>query len=203
MKYGFEREAFLLNKEGEVQIVPKELSRFADGSGLQLEARGEPNDNILQAWYSMLANHEEMKRAVKALNPTYTISLRPIMKVHRDIKRKARRVYEKTILAYQNLYGHKDHKHTQSECTAGIHISFTNRVQHWSGDNNLWNNDMWDYAQMFIHLDKWFSYSFKNSKRRGGFYELKRDGRIEYRSLPNTIDIEEIEKAINSFYKSN
>ena len=81
--------------------------------------------------------------------------------------------------------------------TAGIHLSVTDEQTETvmsydrdGGQNNktVSHNVLWDFSSLFRLLDKMFVNEIKDSKRNPGFYELKYDGRIEYRSLPTNID---------------
>jgi hypothetical protein len=60
-----------------------------------------------------------------------------------------------------------------------------------------------DWMRWFLLFDKAFKEEIKNSYRNPGFYELKSDGRIEYRSLPNNINMDKLINVIQTFQKGS
>ncbi len=58
---------------------------------------------------------------------------------------------------------------------------------------------LWDYIQLFRFLDQRFEAEIKEAGRLPGFYELKHDGRIEYRSLPANADLTKIATALQEY----
>ena len=58
-----------------------------------------------------------------------------------------------------------------------------------------------DHALLIGFLDKYFKTEIRAARRNPGFYERKADGRIEYRSLPNNVDLEKVRDVIGSIYK--
>lgn len=201
-KIGLEKERFLLCHEGVPMVIPSGLP--ADSEGLQLEFRGEPHHDATHAVYSLLADeHKVLIRVHKEMEKQeiekYTVGEMPVIKVPRDIKLKARRQYNKGILSYENLYGHKRHAVAQSESTAGIHISVTNETT----IKKQTVNEPWDFVKFIRHMDEAFKEEIKDAKRRPGFYEIKSDGRIEYRSLPCNVSVNKLIDVLSkyNFYK--
>lgn len=202
IKYGLEKELFVLNDKKEIVVITPIMDIPYDESGLLAEARGWPSDKIEEACYSMLADEHRIKVKAKVLG--FVTCEDPIMIVPRDTKREARRIHTKGLLQFQNIYGFKDNRHKQNEATAAIHISFTeNRVHTFDYDNRDRRHTFdyyapFDYIKYFVALDKAFKQEIKESKRNPGFYEFKPDGRIEYRSLPSNASIDKIIEVINS-----
>lgn len=206
IQFGLECE-FFITKNGEICAVPTKYAGDADGSGLCLEARSKPYESITEAVYSLKAEIRRITKRVQA--DGYNILMEPVATVSKAIKRASRRDYVKDILRYENLYGHEDHKHKQTESPCGIHISVTVKetksILHKTTELYLFGKSaqkhsykdiesdvIWDYPQFIRALDIAFKEEIKSSKRNPGFYELKSDGRFEYRSLPNNIDLEKL-----------
>lgn len=198
LKIGLEKEYFVIDNDGEPTLCPDELP--SDACGLLAEARGKPCDNITEAVYSLMAEEYRMIAIADFLG--VTLIEQPVMKISKKLRDEASRVFAKGVVRSQNLYGHLKHRHKVSEMTAGVHISFTRPDQiYYEGITVTTVNRVWDYVQLFKKFDDRFKDVIKASKRRPGFYEIKDDGRIEYRSLPSDVNlfyvIENVKEAIN------
>lgn len=200
--FGLEKERFLLADGEQLIVIPKILP--ADSEGLQVEFRGQPFPNITDAVFSLLADEDKVKKRIKQLFPNHTLSDAAIMKTTRAIKLAARREYTKGLIKYQNLYGFERHAVSQNESTCGIHISVTN-LETFSYENSKGKersksyNKAWDFASFIRHMDKSFKDEIKTEKRRPGFYEVKDDGRIEYRSLPGNTNMDKIIEVVSKY----
>jgi hypothetical protein len=192
LKIGLEKEFFLVNAQeltSPLCITP-EMNLPSDESGLQVEARGKPHTDITEAVFSLKA---DIHRIEKKLPQGHIIVDVPIMTVSRSQRLLARTLYSKGTLKYANIYGHTDNRQKLSEITAGIHVSFTNQKTYINKDDDVITyNQMFDYIKIFTALDKHYKKEIRAAKRNPGFYELKYDGRIEYRSLPANIDLDEL-----------
>lgn len=58
-----------------------------------------------------------------------------------------------------------------------------------------------DHAMLVGRLDSAFKAEIRAARRNPGFYERKGDGRIEYRSLPNNVDLEKVREVLGSIYQ--
>lgn len=202
MKYGLEQEFFVARLTDDKPIFVGGLDRSLtpDECGFLAEARGQPHDNIREAVFSLLADVHRLECAAEKLGLK-------LMKVpNADVPEaeilKSRRMYGKGVLTYQNLYGHEAHRNGRRK-TAGIHISFTEFEQfHYTTgkdcpvDKTFTYQPLWDFVQVFRKLDLAFKDEIRTARRNPGFYELKSDGRIEYRSLPNDVDLMKIIKVL-------
>lgn len=183
MKIGFELEKFyLVNKS--VAVVPQSIPH--DDCGWLVEYRGQPFYDPYEAVGSLVA---EMERVKTLLPEGASTSDAPYMNVPRAVKLSARRLYTKGVLKFRNLYGknpsHRDH--------AGLHISFTSPLSiRNKEDRTVVVNQLWDFSQAFRTLDTIYAKEIKTAKRVPGFYEIKPDLRIEYRSLPANVDLWEL-----------
>ena len=204
MKYGLECEFFVRNPVVGAFVGALHTSLTPDECGFLAEARGKPYDNIREAVFSLKADIHRLEQAAKKLE------LELVMVPNADVPFEAvmasRRQFNKGVLSFQNLYGHAAHKEKRKK-TAGIHISFTKFTSfHYTTKDGSCEQSksftyqpMWDYVQIFRHLDKEFDKEIKEARRNPGFYELKHDGRIEYRSLPNTADLSKVIDVIEGF----
>ena len=185
MKYGLEQEFFVYNDSHLIGPVPPELT--PDECGFLAEARGQPCVTIREAVFSLMADVHRLETVATQLG--LTLVKEPILDVPRSIILECRRKFTKPTLDYQNLYGYPEHKN-KGKKTAGIHISFTDeRVILNDAKNPTTVNLIFDFVQVFRKLDLNFKEEIKTAKRYPGFYELKPDRRIEYRSLPNNCDL--------------
>lgn len=187
MKIGLEKEFFVL-RDNKPIVVPPQLG--ADESGVLAEARGNPFSNVTEAIFSLQASAYDLSKRAEILK----VSLidHPLMNIPRSLKLEARRLYPKGLTRYQNLYGFQSHRNSVSEQTAGVHVSFTKTREEKVADRTFRCNEIFDFPQIFRKLDAAFATEIKESKRRPGFYELKADGRIEYRSLPANVDMDKL-----------
>lgn len=186
-KIGLEKEFFVL-KDGRPSVVPMNLPY--DACGLLAEARGLPFTSPEEAVFSLMADVYRVERDASAMG--FTLSDVPFMTIGRDVRLAASRTFAKGLTKYQNIYGYGEHRNRQSEHTAGIHISFTKPVTVKSGDATVEYYSMFDWLTIFKALDKAFATEIKMAKRNPGFYEIKHDGRIEYRSLPANVSLTKI-----------
>jgi hypothetical protein len=98
------------------------------------------------------------------------------------------RHYEKGGVTIRNIYG-KDARNVGNRTLASFQINVSNL----SGRITTKTDtvvDEWgpfDFLEIIRNLDEEFSAEIKESNRQPGFYSLKDDRRIEYRSLPNLV----------------
>lgn len=189
LQIGLEQEFFVRNSNNELVIAPAELPH--DGCGLLAEARGLPFFSPEEAVFSLKADVYRLTN--QALKMGYALINSPVEKISKQLRLKAGRAFAKEIVKHQNIYGFEDHRNADNEQTAGIHISFTNptTVVHEHGSPSVVYG-MFDWLSIFKKLDEEFAPEIKAAKRNRGFYELKSDGRIEYRSLPANVDLDKI-----------
>ena len=184
MLIGFEKE-FFVTKEKEVVVVPNRIPH--DDCGWLAEARSKPSGDVVEGVFSLKA--DEFRLRMLAIEEGLQLVATPFMKVPKEVRLAARREFSKGLTEYQNLYGHTSHGLPLAMADAGIHVSFTfSRTKYYGKKNRKFEyNPVWDYPRLFGLLDRRFAMEIKLAKRRPGFYEIKPDGRIEYRSLPNTL----------------
>ena len=204
MKVGLEKEFFLIKNGKPQSLATDTLHNFGhlpcDECGWLVEARGKPHNSIVEAVFSLKADIYQIEKRVEKIPAehidgvaySYTLNDEPVMKVDRATKLQCARRFAKGTIKYQNLYGHECHRNALSEATAGVHVSFTVERIYTSNNNTYTYNVNFDWPQIFIKLDKAFADEIKAAKRRPGFYEIKHDGRVEYRSLPSKVDLDKL-----------
>lgn len=196
LKIGLEKE-FFIQKDGDYVIAPDGLP--FDESGLLAEARGKAFSCPVEAVFSLNADIYRLQSKAKEL--AVNLLDNPIAVIPRQLRVKASRRFAKGLTKYQNLYGYEYHRNNRNENTAGIHISFTQPQTITEGKETFKYFAMFDWLQIFRKLDSNFKDEIKGSKRQPGFYELKSDGRIEYRSLPSNTDLNKIIEVLQKILK--
>lgn len=206
MKIGFELEAFCLaskdlgpDKGGNALVpclVPDGLP--LDECGWLVEVRSEPHSDVTKAIFLLQAETRTVEAQAKAKR--VSLSYVPLLEIPRDLKVKAARRHGKGLLTFRNLYGHETHR--TRFATASLHVSFTEeRTFRYGAGTPIVNHTFTypgfiDHARIIVSLDKAFAKEIAAAKRNPGFYEVKGDGRIEYRSLPNNVCLDKLEREL-------
>lgn len=199
LNIGLEQEFFVTNAAGELVVVPAELPH--DECGLLAESRGLPFNSPEEAVFSLSADVYRLRAQATKLGLTLHYSP-SVMTITRQMRQQAARIYAKGVVKQENIYGYEFHRNSASEQTAGIHISFTNPHNYPRDNGGSYTvNQMFDYVKIFTGLDKAFATEIKEAKRNKGFYELKEDGRIEYRSLPANTDLGKVIEVLKTLLK--
>ncbi len=208
IKVGFEKEYFLVEdgrSNPEPIIIPRASGLPYDCCGWLLEARGNPHNDVTEAVFSLLADESRLKDKLAHYNKkndkNYGISIAHTMTVPKRTRIRVRREYEKGLIQYQNLYGHEHHEYEGEQSGAGVHVSFTNPREIKLEHSSTIVNQNFDWARLFSGLDAAFKDEIKASHRLPGFYELKSDGRIEYRSLPADIDLRKVKEVLEELIR--
>lgn len=209
MKYGLEHEFFVQDSSGSFICLTPERGIPADDCLLLAESRGEPAGNIVDAVHNLMASNYRLDKLVTEKGFSLVqVNCATIPRItHREALRGIR---AKGPSLFKNLYGHlEDVKEDRNVVNAAIHVSFTNErvltyMEHTQGASTGRQreqkfNTLWDYVQMFRHLDEAFKEEISGANRLPGFYEIKEDGRIEYRSLPATTSLEKIIEVITAY----
>jgi hypothetical protein len=192
--FGLEREKFCLI-DGEVALVPYPLPH--DNCGWLVEARGNPFSSPREAVFSLLAEEDRIKSLLDQTK--VSLSAEPVMTVGKSLRVAAQRKYSKGTIDYQNLYGHDKHRKRMSEALASTQITIRSTQTIYAATNTQKEvivGQVFDFPQVIRYLDKRFKAEIKAAKRNPGFYELKTQGMVEYRSLPNTIPDAELIDAL-------
>src|ERR1051326_8940348 len=197
LQVGLEKEFFALNEENEVVLVPDKLPR--DDCGWLVEARGEPAKDIVEAVFSLRAAVFRINKSLAQYNANnhpenaqIPLSDAPVMRVYKETRIEAQRRNDKGRIKYRNLYGHDTHRTTLAEATAGVHVTFSNAGKVHCKEETFSYNANFDWPYIFHKLDRAFEEEIKAAKRNPGFYEVKTDGRVEYRSLPANVDLDKL-----------
>lgn len=202
LKFGLEKEMFVMpnGTENNPILVPNGIPK--DECGYLAEARGLPSNDIVEAVYSLKAAEYKIETALHKID--LIADDVPILKLPRELFIAAQRSNVKGLIKYNNYYGYQHHKNKHNEAIASVHISFTCPKVHCVDQNtNFTYNQCFDYIRIFKALDKAFAQEIKEAKRLPGFYEVKPDGRIEYRSLPSNVDLSKLIEVIDEITKNN
>lgn len=193
-RVGLELEEFCIDKKSnEIILIPKDSNIPHDGCGWLIEYRSEPCKDIVEAVHSLYAAEY---RALPFLQKSEVKGTRlPVMKPSKDVRMAARKRFIKSLVSFNNIYGHQSHKNTLAEAVAAVHISITFSAA--GAHGNI--HKLWDYADFIRYMDNKFEDEIIESKRRPGFYEIKPDGRFEYRSLPNNIDLNKLITVVSKY----
>lgn len=201
LKFGLEKEFFVMPNGTENQpiLVPNGIPK--DECGYLAEARGLPFHSIEEAVFSVMA--ETYRIETKLEDMDLIADDIPLLKVPRELLIEAQRHNVKGLISYNNYYGHKHHKNKHNEAIAAVHISITKpRTVSTNQPYGMMEiNECFDYISIFKKLDEAFAEEIKEAKRLPGFYEVKSDGRIEYRSLPSNVSLFKVIDVINSIIK--
>lgn len=193
-RIGLELEEFCIDKKNnEIILIPKDSNIPHDGCGWLIEYRSEPCKDIVEAVHSLYA---AQYRALPLLQKFDVKGSRlPVMKPSKEVRMAARKRFIKSLVAFNNVYGHQCHKNTLAEAVAAVHVSITFSTEGKHGTINK----IWDYADFIRYMDNKFEGEILEAKRRPGFYEIKSDGRFEYRSLPNNIDLNKLITVVSKY----
>lgn len=166
-----------------------------------MEARWHPHYDATEAVYSLKAAAHRIAWQIETAEAlkNFTLSTAPSMKIPRALEIQAQRLHSKPRIQWRNLYGRELPHNKRGTMTAAIHISFTNPEDYIYETKIIrtWNA-MFDFCRLFRALDSEFANEIRESGRKPGFYELKADGRIEYRSLPANVPLETIPARITN-----
>lgn len=203
MKIGFELEAFCIGPGEVPTLVPSSLPM--DECGWLVEVRSEPHKNVTKAVFLLQAEVSLVETEAKKVN--LALRYEPLLEIPRELKVQAARRHGKGLLSYQNIYGFKTHRNSTKLATASLHISFTNErefnyIELVAGniatkiDRKFKYPGFVDHAKLIVGLDRAFKEEIRVAKRNPGFYEVKGDGRIEYRSLPNNVNMNKVTQVL-------
>jgi len=196
MKFGLEKE-FWFFKKGQLSLAEGSLP--FDESGYLLEARGKPDNCIRDAVFNLESEIYKIKELVKEYKGK--ICDVPYILVPESLRFLAGRKFAKGLIKFENYLGYDNHNvdYAKGYRTAGVHISFSNPIEIKRKGMTQIVLQNFDWVKLFTHLDDCFSKEIEESGRNPGFYEVKFDGRVEYRSLPSNINLKKVISVIQSF----
>lgn len=190
---GLEQEFFVKNHLYEYIVVPGNLPR--DNAGFLAEARGKPFINPYEAVYSLKAEVHRMEdlaaKAGNFLDATAWEKL-PIKLMTDSWKKYGLPPKTKHI---DNLYGLNLSSEQLERQYAGIHITISRMTT--CGPNR--HTQMFDFVPVIKWLDKYFADRIKRAERLEGSYAIKAvlgGIGLEYRSLPTTVDLDDLMEAL-------
>ena len=189
--FGFEREFFVVDRTTEELALPPSILPL-DGCGMLAEARSKPFPDPYEAACSLQYEVSRMERALDhdSQGLCFLDLACCVAWPDKVMRRKARqsREYTKGPDTSQNLYGYESHAITEDDLsclTAGLHVSVRRN-----------DGGIFDFPQLIRLLDVEFRDVIRTSGRSQGFYRIMNDGRVEHRSLPQSVDIMEVAKVL-------
>jgi len=219
MKYGIEFE-FFVSKDS--KIIPAYLATSnLDDNPFLGEIKTQPFDNILDTVFELkkliyleklnleskgfkmeiISNHQftnedlisfrkdELALNKKELEVLEEFSIYPNCKIGKLLKRG-----EIKASLQINLSQHKSFSYPEYE-----KITIEDKYKYQQSYKNKDYSCLFDYITILQKLDKFYNRDIKNTKRTKGVYAIKEGiygDRIEYRSLPNVINYEELLKLL-------
>jgi len=200
MKYGFEKEYFVVDQYNNYMLCPKELP--GDECGYLAEARGSQYNDPRMAAFAMLAEESRIKDVAYGLGLLELRDSPSTTKVGPALRKAALRLHGKNPHPHTrfNMYG-KDFGCNDKWDRAGLHVHFSNEIEvRFDGCTNCRESSrtvagMLNMPEIIRVLDSVFAKEIKEARRIPGFYELKPYG-FEYRSLPANVDVVEVARVL-------
>lgn len=191
MKFGFEREFFV--KKGDTYTLATDLPH--DDCGYLAEVRGEPHTEPAKAL--ALYHLEEDMLYKKAEKKKLELELSDYVALPSKFRNYCLRKFGKNVNEEGSMYGKFSH-HNLS--TAGLHVHFSDEKEVVVEGRVKKIPGILDMPRWIYGLDKFFAQEIKAAKRVPGLYEMKPHG-FEYRSLPASVDMGRVVKALEILKK--
>lgn len=185
---GFEVELFTYSKGKLISPALNDLPY--DANGMLLEMRGNASSSIEEAYFSIFAQLAVWDDKLKGFTTRRDVDWEEKNEAARKEQREyLRRFGEKKRLLWQNLYELEPSPKNDTYFSAGLHIHFKGEEECYdSGTKQTYTRPvLFDFPRVFRAIEKEFDADMKRSERTKGFYEIKGDGRVEYRSLPSSL----------------
>lgn len=190
---GFELELFVTKNK--IIISPGIMDLPHDNNGMLLELRGNPSKSIEEAYYSIFAKLAELESKLKGLvvdkKANWIEKTPEILKTQREYIRKNGNTKD---ISWENMYNLEPGNKNITHFSAGLHIHLKSEKEYSTRKDNVAFShkypELFDFNKDFRSIENEFSKDIKKAERELGFYELKDDGRVEYRSLPASLFFE-------------
>jgi hypothetical protein len=185
--FGLELETFLINNNNEIIIPDPKIHPTDSYIGL-LEFRSKPNSNIFNCFGEIESQLQEFTYKNKNLYPLI-IANNTFTTTQKQLIRKRTTNQCKSYLNTQNIYGLKP-KAIGNKSIASLQINISNQISSEYKQENVTipaKYGLLDINNIVSSLDNSFKNEIKNQQRQLGWYAIKDQIRLEYRSLPNTI----------------
>lgn len=209
--YGIELEFFITNKDGEI-IPAYKATQNLDGNPIIGELKTKVHNNINDCVFELKKLIYEETNKLKNLN--YFINFSDSFEVNDNFLKNIRKDSQYTnrkeldTLETYSVYGNNTGKilrknlfktSLQLNISSNNNFCYTNFIKekdYYIKNENIKNySEIFNYIDIIKHLDILFYNDIKNSKRVKGVYSIKKGelgNRIEYRSLPNSINIDSL-----------
>jgi hypothetical protein len=216
MNYGIEYEFFVLNKDN--TIIPAYLATHnLDGNPVVGEVKTSVHNNIVDCIFELKKILYREKEALLKLNctmsPLHTIIVNDeFLKNNRKQKEFINRKHIEVLEEFSIYPKGKLGKMLKREMfKSSLQINFSNnkdfqypvytrvtvedKSRYDISNSNKNYSSLFNYVDLILKLDNAFSTEIKQSDRVEGVYAIKSGDlgdRIEYRSLPSTVDLNKI-----------
>ena len=203
-KYGVEIEFFVIDKRSRKPVLLNQgEDDILDNIGHdEYPVLGEVRSSVYEEVYLAVVDAlYRFKNVQNQLQDTgYEAHRISSMPLTREIWEQVRRAGGKKCgVSERNLYGDKIKRPMNSKViTAGLHIHFSNGETYdetcdcrCKRKYTIYKYAQVDIPHMVLQLDKKFKRVIERAGRQCGWYELKNYG-FEYRSLPNSVDVNEL-----------
>jgi len=210
LNYGIELEFFVKNSED--KIIPAiEVTANVDGNPVIGEIRTGIHNNIVDCIFELkkLLFLEQEKLTKKIC----TLHLYDNIKVDNDFLKNLRKsnVYVENkhvaILEELSIYpkGSTGKVLSKNIIKASLQVNFSNNIElsytKKKKEHKIYSNEIFDYIYFISKLDVAFKEDIIRTQRVKGVYAIKQGKlgkRIEYRSLPNDINLDKLLNVLNN-----
>jgi hypothetical protein len=192
MLFGYELEFFCINKRGEIVVPKPELSGFVDAGGILLEARGEPMPHPKLAEASLRLKIAELKKIVRKARRRLLLAdegdVNPRSLVY---ARSHKKDFDDVTPIYERFRNPVRLRHRQpGHYKAGLHVHLSKPDEY-----NKGKFLPFDLIYPVRLLDQEFHEYIREAHRHPGAYRMQDYG-LEYRSLPATIRLGDVTRAL-------
>lgn len=185
--FGLELETFLMNEKDEI-IVPDPKIHPTDSFIGLLEFRSKPNSNIFTCFGEIESQIQEFIYKHKYSCPCL-ISNHTFTPTQKQLIRKRTEIHNKSYLDAQNIYNLKP-KTLNNKTIASLQINISNEISPQYTHKEILIPAVYgllNINKIISSLDTRFKDDIKTAGRQPGWYAIKDQIRLEYRSLPNDI----------------
>ena len=189
-KFGFELEGFFLDTNGVVAIPPKHYS--VDGFPGLCEVRTYAGEEITKAYFNLVRAYSEYLFSTSITEHSFSALDRQLLR---------KRPSQKSTYQISNIYG-KSPKLLGNRTLASLQINISKEI---APERYIDRKDgtrecipakyaLFDFLPIIKALDIAFANEIQAAHRQIGFYSVKDNIRLEYRSLPNSIFTTDVTK---------
>lgn len=185
-------------KDGSITIPPSGMP--VDGFAGLVELRSPPSWDPYECYGNIISQCKKLEDKYDCklvLNPSHTFSASELSVIRRSTWAP---VKDRTSII-SNLYNSKPKLLGRGVAMASLQINISNQIgRAWTtkdGEAIKAQYGMLDIPAVVRKLDEIFAAEIKAAKRAPGWYAVKQDIRLEYRSLPNVCFNSDLPKTLS------